>query len=195
MIAGFLSGLKSRSAVSNKAFSTLAETESSVFPPSAFSEVLLGNARKSGITREIADMALLLLYSGIAFEAVYSGLRGENEKLCVLVVMGVNERGQKRFLAIKDGVRESTQSWREVMLGLKARGLEMPRELAAGDGALGFWAALAEVYPAPPCSWRYLPWPPLFPRVGDDRTATQRERVRCAAGGLGFRLLQSISLF
>ncbi len=81
-------------------------------------------------------------------DGIYSGLRGENGRLCVLVVMGVNERGQKRFLAIEDGVRESTQSWREVLLGLKARGLEIPPELAVGDGALGFWAALAEIYPA-----------------------------------------------
>lgn len=80
-------------------------------------------------------------------DGIYSGLRGENERLCVLVVMGVNERGQKRFLAIEDGVRESTQSWREVLLGLKARGLEIPPELAVGDGALGFWAALGEIYP------------------------------------------------
>jgi transposase-like protein len=81
-------------------------------------------------------------------DGIYSGLRGENERLCVLVVMGVNERGQKRFLAIEDGVRESTQSWREVLLGLKARGLQIPPELAVGDGALGFWAALGEIYPA-----------------------------------------------
>lgn len=80
-------------------------------------------------------------------DGIYSGLRGENGRLCALVVMGVNERGQKRFLAIEDGVRESAQSWREVLLGLKARGLEIPPELAVGDGALGFWAALEEIYP------------------------------------------------
>lgn len=80
-------------------------------------------------------------------DGIYSGLRGENDRLCALVVMGVNERGQKRFLAIEDGVRESAQSWREVLLGLKARGLETPPQLAVGDGALGFWAALAEIYP------------------------------------------------
>lgn len=76
---------------------------------------------------------------------IYSGLRGEHAKLCALVVIGVNERGQKRFLAIEDGVRESTQSWREVLLKLKSRGMNVP-ELAIGDGALGFWAALEEVY-------------------------------------------------
>lgn len=66
-------------------------------------------------------------------------------KLCALVVIGVNERGEKQFLAIEDGVRESTQSWREVLLGLKARGMNAPK-LAVGDGAMGFWAALDEVY-------------------------------------------------
>ena len=79
-------------------------------------------------------------------DGIYSGLRGEDERLCALVVIGVNERGQKRFLAIEDGVRESKQSWRELLLALKARGLAIPPRLAVGDGALGFWAALEEVY-------------------------------------------------
>ena len=60
--------------------------------------------------------------------------------------MGVNERGHKQFLAIEDGVRESTQSWREVLLHLKARGMNAAG-LAVGDGALGFWNALEEIYP------------------------------------------------
>lgn len=79
-------------------------------------------------------------------DGVYSGLRAEQAKLCALVVIGVNERGEKRFLAIEDGVRESTQSWREVLLKLRSRGMNIP-ELAIGDGAMGFWAALEEVYP------------------------------------------------
>ncbi len=54
--------------------------------------------------------------------------------------------GEKRFLAIEDGVRESTQSWREVLLKLKSRGMSIPK-LAISDGAMGFWAALEEVYP------------------------------------------------
>ena len=80
-------------------------------------------------------------------DGVYSGLRAEQTKLCALVVMGVNERGEKHFLAIEDGVRESTQSWREVLLKLKSRGMNAPK-LAVGDGAMGFWAALDEIYPA-----------------------------------------------
>ncbi len=79
-------------------------------------------------------------------DGIYSGLRAENAKLCALVVIGVNERGQKHFLAIEDGVRESTQSWREVLLKRKARGLDAP-ELGIGDGAMGLWAALEEVFP------------------------------------------------
>ena len=63
-------------------------------------------------------------------DGVYSGLRAEQTKLCSLVVIGVNERGEKRFLAIEDGVRESTQSWREVLLKLKSRGMNSS---AVGD--------------------------------------------------------------
>ena len=61
--------------------------------------------------------------------------------------MGVNDRGEKHFLAIEDGVRESTQSWQEVLLKLKDRGLKKAPKLAAGDGAMGFWAALDKIYP------------------------------------------------
>ena len=79
-------------------------------------------------------------------DGIYSGIRSEDTKLCALVITGVNERGEKRFLAISDGIRESTQSWREVLLDLKARGMNAPK-LAIGDGAMGFWAALDETYP------------------------------------------------
>lgn len=64
-------------------------------------------------------------------DGVHSGLRGEDDKLCALVIVGVTARGQKRFLAIEDGVRESTQSWREALLNLKSRGMNAPK-LAIG---------------------------------------------------------------
>ena len=80
-------------------------------------------------------------------DGIYSGLRAEGQRLCLLVIVGVNERGEKHFLAIEDGVRESTQSWREVLLDLKARGVTVPPKLAVGDGAMGFWAALEEIFP------------------------------------------------
>lgn len=79
-------------------------------------------------------------------DGVYAGVRGEDHRLCALVVVGVDERGRKHFLAIEDGMRESKQSWREVLLGLKARGMIAPKA-AVGDGALGFWAAIDEVFP------------------------------------------------
>ncbi len=79
-------------------------------------------------------------------DGIYSGLRAETQRLCALVVIGVNSQGDKQLLAIEDGVRESTQSWREVLLHLKARGMNAP-ELAIGDGAMGFWAVVEEIYP------------------------------------------------
>ena len=79
-------------------------------------------------------------------DGVYSGLRAEQTKLCALVIIGVNERGQKQFLGIEDGVRESTQSWRELLLNLKSRGMNAP-QLSIGDGAMGFWSAIEEVFP------------------------------------------------
>lgn len=78
-------------------------------------------------------------------DGIYSGLRAEQQRLCSLVIVGANGRGEKHFLAIEDGGRESTQSWREVLLGLKHRGLKAP-QLADGDGALGFSAAVDEVF-------------------------------------------------
>jgi putative transposase len=71
---------------------------------------------------------------------------GEDDRLCLLVVIGVREDGTKELLAVEDGYRESTESWAAVMRDLKARGLNEPK-LVIGDGALGTWAALRDVYP------------------------------------------------
>jgi putative transposase len=71
---------------------------------------------------------------------------GEDDKLCLLVVIGVREDGTKELLAVEDGYRESTESWAGVMRDLKARGANEPK-LVVGDGALGTWAALRDVYP------------------------------------------------
>jgi putative transposase len=78
---------------------------------------------------------------------VYFNVRLEDERSCVLVLIGANYRGEKELLAVRDGFRESEQSWRELLLELKDRGLETDPKLAIGDGALGFWKALAQVYP------------------------------------------------
>src|SRR4051795_13223174 len=71
---------------------------------------------------------------------------GEDDRLCLLVVIGVREDGVKELLAVEDGYRESTESWASVMRDLKDRGLNEPR-LVVGDGALGTWAALRDVFP------------------------------------------------
>jgi transposase-like protein len=71
---------------------------------------------------------------------------GEDDRLCLLVVIGVREDGVKELLAVEDGYRESTDSWAAVMRDLKARGVNEPR-LVVGDGALGAWAALRDVCP------------------------------------------------
>jgi putative transposase len=72
---------------------------------------------------------------------------GEDDRLCLLVVIGVREDGTKELLAVEDGYRESTESWASVMRDLKARGINEPK-LVIGDGALGTWAALRDVFPA-----------------------------------------------
>ncbi len=71
-----------------------------------------------------------------------------NNKQCILVLMGATEDGRKELIAVTDGYRESAQSWRELLLEAKQRGLSADPSLATGDGALGFWAALREIYPA-----------------------------------------------
>jgi len=78
-------------------------------------------------------------------DGIYVNVRAA-ERRCVLVVVGCDVHGRKHFLAIEDGFRESTTSWKALLLSLKDRGVDAAR-LAVGDGALGFWAALAEVFP------------------------------------------------
>lgn len=79
-------------------------------------------------------------------DGIYFNVRLEDERACVLVLIGALEDGTKELLAVEDGYRESKESWRDVLRGLKARGLEAPPQMAVGDGALGFWAALQEEY-------------------------------------------------
>ena len=80
-------------------------------------------------------------------DGIYVNIRAA-ERRCVLVIIGCDEQGRKHFLAIEDGHRESKESWLQVLLKLKDRGLEIAPELAVGDGAMGFWAALGEVFPS-----------------------------------------------
>jgi|688.fasta_scaffold203660_1 putative transposase len=79
-------------------------------------------------------------------DGIYSKVRMD-DKLCLLVIIGVTEAGLKELVAVSDGYRESTASWEEVLTDLRQRGLSLSPKLAVGDGALGFWGALSKIYP------------------------------------------------
>jgi len=79
-------------------------------------------------------------------DGVYFNVRLDEDKQCILVIIGADESGNKDLVGLWDGYRESEQSWRELLLDLKRRGLVIPPKLAIGDGSLGFWKALPQVY-------------------------------------------------
>ena len=81
-------------------------------------------------------------------DGVYLQARMEPQAECMLVLIGATPEGKKELVGFQVGVRESAQSWRELLVDLKARGLAIAPELATGDGALGFWKALEAVFPA-----------------------------------------------
>jgi putative transposase len=85
-------------------------------------------------------------YVYIWADGVYFNVRLEEQRSCVLVIMGCNLKGEKELLALSDGYRESELSWAEMLRDLKARGLRTAPKLAIGDGALGFWAALGKEF-------------------------------------------------
>jgi transposase-like protein len=80
-------------------------------------------------------------------DGVHFNIRLEEDRLAALVVVGVRPDGTKEVVAIEDGYRESTESWLTLLRDLRARGMRAP-VLSVGDGALGFWAALRQVWPA-----------------------------------------------
>ena len=81
-------------------------------------------------------------------DGVYLQARMEPQAECMLVLIGATPEGKKELLGFQVGLRESAQSWRELLVDLKARGLAVAPELATGDGALGFWKALEAVFPS-----------------------------------------------
>jgi putative transposase len=81
-------------------------------------------------------------------DGVHFNIRLEDDRTCILVLMGATADGQKELIAVVDGFRESEQSWMTLLLDVKSRGLTIEPKLATGDGALGFWKALAKVFPA-----------------------------------------------
>lgn len=92
--------------------------------------------------RDLSQMDFVYLWA----DGVHFNIRLEHERLCCLVLIGVRADGHKELVAVSDGYRESTESWSELLRDLKRRGMRAP-VLAIGDGALGFWGALREVFP------------------------------------------------
>ncbi len=96
------------------------------------------------LKRDLSGRRIVYLWA----DGIYCNVRLTDERPCLLVVVGAREDGTKELLAIADGERESEHSWKAVLLDLKARGLTVPPKLAVADGAMGFWPALEQVWPA-----------------------------------------------
>jgi putative transposase len=92
--------------------------------------------------RSLADKRYVYLW----VDGVHFNIRLEEDRQCILVLMGATADGKKELVAIVDGYRESEQSWMELLLDVKSRGLVIDPKLATGDGALGFWKALPKVF-------------------------------------------------
>jgi len=86
-------------------------------------------------------------YVYIWADGIYFNVRCDDTTSCILIILAADDKGNKELLAVSDGFRESKQSWIEMLLELKSRGLMIGPSLAVADGALGFWAALREIYP------------------------------------------------
>ena len=93
--------------------------------------------------RDLSDETYVYLWA----DGIHCNIRLDDDRQCLLVVIGATSDGRKRLLAVHDGMRESELSWIEVLEGLKRQGLQIAPKLAVGDGALGFWAALRKVFP------------------------------------------------
>jgi putative transposase len=103
-------------------------------------------------------------------DGIHLQARLEDEKQCILVLIGATPEGRKELVGFTDGARESAQDWRGLLLDLKRRGLDVPPRLTIADGTLGFWKAAGEVW-----------------RAGEDGDATHS--IRGASAGL----LRSVS--
>jgi putative transposase len=86
-------------------------------------------------------------YVYIWADGIHLQARLEDEKQCILVLIGATPEGRKELVGFTDGARESAHDWRDLLLDLKRRGLDVPPRLAIADGALGFWKAAGEVWP------------------------------------------------
>jgi len=95
------------------------------------------------VQRDLSDKEYVYFWA----DGIYFNVRLDDERMCILVIMGADKGGNKELVAVSDGYRESTISWKETLLDLKRRGLQRGPHLSIADGGLGYWAALAEVFP------------------------------------------------
>ena len=93
--------------------------------------------------RDLSDRHYVYVWA----DGIYFNIRLEEDRQCILVLMGATADGRKELIAVQDGYRESEQSWTSMLLDLKQRGLSIDPKLAIADGALGFWAAARKVWP------------------------------------------------
>ncbi len=122
--------------------------------------------------RDLSQVDYVYLWA----DGVHFNIRLEHDRLCCLVLIGVRADGHKELVAVGDGYRESTESWSELLRDLKRRGMRAP-VLAIGDGALGFWGALREVFPE---SREQRCWVHKIANVLDAVPASLRPKVKAA---------------
>lgn len=93
--------------------------------------------------RDLSDREYVYFWA----DGIYFNVRLDDDRTCILVIIGADKEGNKELVAVSDGYRESTLSWKELLLDLRRRGLKEGPRLCVADGGLGFWAALEEVFP------------------------------------------------
>jgi putative transposase len=127
-----------------EALKALLGEEAAGLSPSNISKLLSGwvDEYQRFRTRDLSDRDYVYIWA----DGVHFNIRLEEDRLCTLVILGARPDGTKELIAVEDGFRESAESWAGVLRELKRRGMRAP-ELAIGDGALGFWAAVRDVWP------------------------------------------------
>jgi transposase-like protein len=130
-----------------EAFSAILGTDAPNLSPSVISR-LTGEWQKEYDRWQRRDLSARR-YVYIWADGIYLQARMEPQAECILVILGATPEGRKELVGFQVGLRESAQSWRELLVDIKARGLSVPPEIAVGDGAMGFWKALDEVFPGP----------------------------------------------
>ncbi len=128
-----------------EALSALLGADASNLSPGVISRLTAGwqEGYEAWQRRDLSARRYLYIWA----DGVYLQARMEPQAECILVIIGATPEGRKELVGFQVGVRESAQSWRELLVDIKARGLAMAPEIAVGDGAMGFWKALDEVFP------------------------------------------------